>query len=174
MFCYNFVSQFFSKRTILFSTNLILSLAAFHLNSRPIGFVQPNMYLCANHFILPNFESQQWNADDSISSKFKQHSEYVARMRDEYLKMLQCGKYLPNKWKKEGLLPKVGDIIFISRGVNKISKLGILEYAKVINISDDKRLITALVCRSKSGDIKTVEADSRNCKLIYRPNDNDV
>ena len=154
--------------------NLILSLAAFHLNSRPIGFVQPNMYLCANHFILPNFESQQWNADDSISSKFKQHSEYVARMRDEYLKLLQCGKYLPNKWKKEGLLPKVGDIIFISRGVNKISKLGILEYAKVINISDDKRLITALVCRSKSGDIKRVEADSRNCKLIYRPNDDDV
>ena len=153
--------------------NLILSLAAFHLNSRPIGFVQPNIYLNANHFILPNFESQHWDAEESISSKFKHHEEYVKRMKDEYLRMLQCGKYLPNKWKEEGLLPKIGDIIFISRGVNKVSKLGVLEYARVIDISEDKRLIKAIVCRTKSGAIKNVEVDSRNCKLIYRP-DNDV
>ena len=153
--------------------NLLLCLAAFHLNSRPIGFVKPNMYLCANHFVLPNFELEQWDAGQSISSKFKQHEEYVKRMQDEYLKMLQSGKYLPNKWKQEGLLPKVNDIIFASRGVNKISKLGCLEYARVLGVSADKRLITALICRSKSGNVKTVELDSRNCKLIYRPDEND-
>ena len=153
--------------------NLILSLAAFHLNSRPIGFVKPNTYLCANHFILPNFDCQNWEADETISSKFKSHQEYLERMHSEYVKLLQSGKFLASIWKTEGLSPKINDIIFISRGVNKVSKLGILEYARVTDISEDKRLIKAIVCRSKTGDIKNVEVDSRNCKLIYRPDNND-
>ena len=94
-------------------------------------------------------------------------------MQSEYVTLLRSGKFLASIWKTEGLLPQINDIIFISRGVNKVSKLGILEYARVTDISEDKRLIKAIVCRSKTGDIKNVEVDSRNCKLIYRPDNND-
>ena len=153
--------------------NLLLSLAAYHLNSRPIGFIKPNTYLCANHFILPNFDCQNWEADETISSKFKNPQEYLERMHSEYVKLLQSGTFLATIWKTEGLLPQINDIVFISRGANKVSKLGCLEYARIIEVSQDKRLVKAIVCRTKSGDIKEVDVDSRNCRLIYRPDKND-
>ena len=94
-------------------------------------------------------------------------------MHEEYLRLMQSGKYLPTKWKVEGLLPKEGDIIFVSRGQNKVNKLGCLEYARIISISEDKRLVNAIVCRSKSGELKEISVDSRNCKLVYRPSESE-
>ena len=153
--------------------NLILTLAAYHINCRPIGFIKPNQYLCANHFVLPNFDAQQWTADESIAAKYSHHQEYMSKMHEEYLRLMQSGKYLPTKWKVEGLLPKEGDIIFVSRGQNKVNKLGCLEYARIISISEDKRLVSAIVCRSKSGELKEISVDSRNCKLVYRPSESE-
>ena len=78
---------------------------------------------------------------------------------------------MPTKWKEAGLLPKVNDIVFVSRGANKVSKLGTLEYGKVFSINPDSRRIMVDVCRSKTKEVKRIEADSRNCRLIYRPDD---
>merc|ERR1712032_834659 len=94
--------------------------------------------LAAYHFILPNFDCQNWEADETISSKFKNHQEYLERMHSEYVKLLQSGTFLATIWKTEGLLPQINDIVFISRGANKVSKLGCLEYARIIEVSQDK------------------------------------
>ena len=92
-------------------------------------------------------------------------------MKEELIKAMQGGSFLPTRWKQEGLLPKPDDIVFVMRGVNKVSKLGTLEYGKVISVSSDSRKVMVDVCRSKSKEVKRVEADSRNCRLVFRPDD---
>ena len=153
--------------------NLILSQAAATLNLRPISFVKnaPNNPICPAHFVCPNFEDQEWTDNISIPQRAQYFDEYRQRMRDELVKALQGGVFLPTKWKEAGLLPKVNDIVFVSRGANKVSKLGILEYGKVFSINPDSRRIMVDVCRSKTKGVKRIEADSRNCRLIYRPDD---
>ena len=153
--------------------NLILSQAAATLNFRPINFAKnsPSSPICPNHFVCPDFDDQEWTDNINIPQRAQYFDEYRQRMRDEFVKALQGGVFLPTIWKEAGLLPKVNDIVFVSRGANKISKLGTLEYGKIISIDPDFRRVMVDVCRSKSKEVKRVEADSRNCRLIYRPDD---
>ena len=92
-------------------------------------------------------------------------------MKEELIKAMKGGSFLPTRWKEEGLLPKPHDIVFVMRGVKKVSKLGTLEYGKVISVSSDSRKVTVDVCRSKGKEVKRIEADARNCRLVYRPDD---
>jgi hypothetical protein len=154
--------------------NLILCQCASTLNSRPLTFIKnsPNCPISANHFVCPDFQDQEWTDNVSIPQRAQYFDEYRQRMQEELVKAMRGGSFLPSKWKEEGLLPKLNDIVFVLRGANKVSKLGKMEYGKIISVSQDSRKVMVDVCRSESKQIKTVEADARNCRLVYRP-DND-
>ena len=153
--------------------NLILCQCAAMLNSRPLTFIKnsPACPVSANHFVCPNFQDQEWTDNISIPERAQYFEEYQQRMKEELIKAMKGGSFLPTRWKEEGLLPKPHDIVFVMRGVNKVSKLGTLEYGKVISVSSDSRKVTVDVCRSKSKEVKRIEADARNCRLVYRPDD---
>ena len=153
--------------------NLILCQCAAMLNSRPLTFIKnsPACPVSANHFVCPNFQDQEWTDNISIPERAQYFEEYQQRMKEELIKAMKGGSFLPTRWKEEGLLPKPHDIVFVMRGVNKVSKLGTLEYGKVISVSSDSRKVTVDVCRSKGKEVKRIEADARNCRLVYRPDD---
>jgi hypothetical protein len=59
--------------------------------------------------------------------------------------------------------PMVGDIVFNTRQQNKVNPKGKLEWAKIVEVKPDGRNV---FLKTKRGP---VEADGRNCVLIYRP-----
>ena len=65
---------------------------------------------------------------------------------------------------------KVGDFIMISRGRSKINPLGRVEFSVVEEILDEGRNLRIRVSRAHTKDtlVRQLVADSRNCYLIHR------
>ena len=147
---------------------LLLSELSFHLNSRPISWINQT-HITPNHFILPNHSAKQWSSEISIADKYIEHDKFKEKMRSELIKCMQQLTFLPKKWKEETSRAKVGDVCLIQRGIGKVNKLGILEYCKVLSVTEDGRKLLVVVSRTTTNEVKQLEVDSRLCHLVHRP-----
>jgi hypothetical protein len=149
--------------------NLLLKEMSHHLNQRPLSWVNSH-HITANHFINPYFDQRVWNSEVPLADKYIQHEEYKAKMRQELVRLMQVTAFLPGKWSREKARAVVHDIVLVSRGKSKFGD-GILEFARVDQVSPDGRNLNVLVSRvtTQANKVKTITVDSRNCHLIYRP-----
>ena len=106
----------------------------------------------------------------SVEEKFTVVQEYRRKMQQELVEALRQLSFLPQKWKEKGAEAKVGDFIMISRGRSKINPLGQVEFGVVEEILDEGRNLRIRVSRAHTKDtlVRQLVADSRNCYLIHR------
>jgi hypothetical protein len=149
--------------------NLLLKEMSHHMNQRPLSWVKSH-HLTANHFITPHYDERVWDSEVPIADKYIQHEEYKSKMKEELVKLMQLSVFLPGKWTQEKARAVVNDIVLVSRGKSKFTD-GVLEFAKVVNVSADGRDLTVLVSRAttQSTAVRTINVDSRNCHLVHRP-----
>ena len=87
-------------------------------------------------------------------------------MFDELKLLMQTSSFLPSKWYSQGLEPQIGDIVFYTRQKSKVNPSGITEYARIEEVSADKRNLKVRVTRN--GVSKSVNADARLCMPLVR------
>ena len=156
--------------------DLVLREMENHANNRPVCFLRSSAtYLTANHFLRPTINSAVWNENLTLEEKYLELQDYRSRMRKELVEACKATNFISGKWKTDGLMPKEGDFVLVSRGRNKVAGLGRIEYALIQKVSDDGRTLEIRVCRSekdlnakKNPIVKEITCDSRNCFLIFR------
>ena len=71
-----------------------------------------------------------------------QLEEYRQRMKEALVEAYKGTSFTSGKWKEEGLRARERDVIMVSRGKNKVSPLGRIEFALVKDV-----LMTSKGCR---------------------------
>ena len=106
----------------------------------------------------------------SIEEKFTAVQEYKTRMMESLIDGLRQLSFLPQKWKEQGAEAKIGDFIMVSRGRSRVNPLGRVEFGLVEEILDTGRNLKIKVSRAHTKDtlVRELVADSRNCYLIHR------
>ena len=152
-----------------FGLNLLLSVAENVANSRPLTYLKTGTYLTPHH-LLRTGGVQSLTDEASIEDKFTAVQEYKTRMMETLIDGLKQLSFLPQKWKEEGAKARIGDFIMVSRGRSKMSPLGRVEFGLVEEVLDAGRNLKIKVARAHTKDVLVRElvADSRNCYLIHR------
>ena len=151
--------------------DLILAECSQKMNDRPIGWLKDeNQYLSANKFLQVGMAERTWNEAISLDIKYESLKDYRDRMNNLMRDYMINHKFLPTRWFEEGKEAKKADVIMISRGKQKLSPLGKLEYGLVKEVSSDGRTLQVRVSRAGTANVKEISVDSRNCYLVYRAN----
>ena len=148
---------------------LVLAEAKNFLNSRPLGWFsnsQGDTVITPNHFLTVYSDPKVWVPPKGLEDRYNQLEEYRGRMFDELKLLMQTSSFLPSKWYSQGLEPHIGDVVFYTRQKSKVNPSGITEYARIEEVSADKRNLKVRVTRN--GVSKSVNADARLCMPLVR------
>ena len=148
---------------------LVLAEAKNFFNSRPLGWFsnsQGDTVITPNHFLTVYSDPKVWVPPKGLEDRYNQLEEYRGRMFDELKLLMQTSSFLPSKWYSQGLEPHIGDIVFYTRQKSKVNPSGITEYARIEEVSADKRNLKVRVTRN--GVSKSVNADARLCMPLVR------
>ena len=148
---------------------LVLAEAKNFLNSRPLGWFsnsQGDTVITPNHFLTVYSDPKVWVPPKGLEDRYNQLEEYRSRMFEELKLLMQTSSFLPSKWYSQGLEPQIGDIVFYTRQKSKVNPSGITEYARIEEVSADKRNLKVRVTRN--GVSKSVNADARLCMPLVR------
>ena len=150
--------------------NLLLAIGENVANSRPITYLKKTGTYLTPHHLLRTGGYGNLTEEASVEEKFTAVQEYRRKMQQELVEALRQLSFLPQKWKEKGAEAKVGDFIMISRGRSKINPLGQVEFGVVEEILDEGRNLRIRVSRAHTKDtlVRQLVADSRNCYLIHR------